>query len=164
VPHGCGKEQEGELAHGGANGGSSSLRSAQRAIFIAGRLPTPTTKGRAALTPQHGADLGRRAEQGVGRRTAGQYVAAVRRDSRSKATARRGLTTRASREWEVRHHARRGNGARSARCRTPGSSPALWRRSRARPCCFPAGQRDFDCVFLQKVELCDKNSRYESCR
>jgi hypothetical protein len=25
-------------------------------------------------------------------------------------------------------------------------------RSGARPSCFSAGQRDFDCVFLQKVE------------
>jgi hypothetical protein len=143
---------------------TSSLRSAPRATFIAGQLPAPMTKGRAALTTQHGAGLGRRAKQGVGQRTAGQYAAAVRRGSRSKATtcvmrwpARRGLTTRASRQWQASQHARRGNGAHSARRRMLGSSPALWRRSRARSCRFPARQRDFDCVFVQKVELCNKN-------
>jgi hypothetical protein len=63
--------------------------------------------------------LGRCAQQGVGRRTDGQYAAAVRRDSRSYATARaprwparRGLTTRASRQWAVSQHARRGDAAR----------------------------------------------------
>jgi hypothetical protein len=44
--------------------------------------------------------------------------------------------------------------------RAPGAPAALWSAAEL----FSAGQRDFDCVFLQKVELCDKNGRYESCR
>jgi hypothetical protein len=38
------------------------------------------------------------------------------------------------------------------------------RGSGARPSCFPAGQPSVDRDSLQKVELCDKNARYESCR
>jgi hypothetical protein len=78
--------------------------------------------------------------------------------------ARRGPAARASRRWglartdtETAEHAACGAG-------TSGRAPARWRRSRARSCCVPAGQRDCDCMFLQKFELCDKNGRYKSCR
>jgi hypothetical protein len=70
---------------------------------------------------------------------------------------------RASRRWslartdEAAERAARGAG-------TAGRSLALWRHSRARLFHFSAGQPYFDCVFLQKFELCDKNDRYESCR
>jgi hypothetical protein len=46
----------------------------------------------------------------------------------------------------------------------PAERPARRRHSGARLSSISAGQCDFDCVFLQKVELCDKNGRYESCR
>jgi hypothetical protein len=71
---------------------------------------------------------------------------------------------RASRRWDLARtdakaaeRAARGAGA-------PGRAPAHWRRSRARLCCVPAGQPSVDRDFLQKVELCDKNGRYKSCR
>jgi hypothetical protein len=46
----------------------------------------------------------------------------------------------------------------------PADCPAHRRRSRARLIRFSAGQPYFDCVFLQKFELCNKNWIYESCR
>jgi hypothetical protein len=69
---------------------------------------------------------------------------------------------RASRRWGLaRTDAEAERAARGARM--PGRSPALWRRSRARLIYFSTGQPYFDCVFLQKFEVCDKNGRYESC-
>jgi hypothetical protein len=48
---------------------------------------------------------------------------------------------------------RRRGGRRAARSAArPAERPARRRRSRARLCSDSAGQRDFDCVFLQKVE------------
>jgi hypothetical protein len=73
--------------------------------------------------------------------------------------AQRGPTALTSRRWGASPHGHRGGRGSLSTARgagTPGSSPALWRRSRARTCCFPAGQHDFDCEFFQKVELCDK--------
>jgi hypothetical protein len=46
----------------------------------------------------------------------------------------------------------------------PAERPACWRCSRARLIRFSAGQPYFDCVFLLKFQLCDKNGRYESFR
>jgi hypothetical protein len=48
---------------------------------------------------------------------------------------------------------RRRSGQRAARSAArPAERPALRRRSGARPSSFSAGQRVFDCVFLQNVE------------
>jgi hypothetical protein len=134
---------------------------ARPAVLAAARaLWAGAATGHAALIPQLGASLGRRAQQGGratdravrGGRTA-RYEDALAFQGRQ---TRRGPTTLTSRRWGASPHERRGG--------RDSLSTARQRRSGAQPCCFPAGQRDFDCVFLQKVELCDKNDRYESCR
>jgi hypothetical protein len=81
--------------------------------------------------------------------------------------ARRGPMALTSRWWGASPHGRRGGrGSRSVAhgAAKPAKRPAHWRRSGARPSSISAGQRDFDSVFLQKVEVSDKNGRYESCR
>jgi hypothetical protein len=95
------------------------------------------------------------------RGTAGWRAVAVRRDARPEATAR--IPRRSARRgtdgpWleavgigPTRTPRRRG-GRRAARgAAMPAERPARRQRSRARLCCFSAGQRDFDCVFSKKL-------------
>jgi hypothetical protein len=67
----------------------------------------------------------------------------------------KGTTALTSRRWGTsRTHAEAGAtaGARRAAQTTPAERPARRRHSGARPSWFSAGQRVFNCVFLQKVE------------
>jgi hypothetical protein len=113
----------------------------------------------AALIPQHGAGLGRRAQQGsatVHRAVRSSPYGVVRRCSRVPRTAgakgTSGPRLEAVGNGPTRTPRRRGGlcTARDAASRwsTRRASDAL-ERGRAG---FSAGQRDFDCVFLQKVE------------
>jgi hypothetical protein len=73
--------------------------------------------------------------------------------------ARRGPTALTSRRWGASPHGRRGRRGSLSAARgeaTSAERPARRRHSGARPSSISAGQRDFDCVFLQKVELCEK--------
>jgi hypothetical protein len=103
------------------------------------------------------ADLGRRAWQEDRRRTAWQY-GAVRHSkdgSRSKDGRREGDRGPDLEQWGMsRTNVEAGatTGARRAVQTSPAGCPARRRRSAARPRWFSAGQRDFDCIFLQKVE------------
>jgi hypothetical protein len=116
-------------------------------------------------------DIGLRA-QGRRRRTPGQSTAAVQCGTKmwhASLEGRRGgePTALTSRRWGTSLHRRRGK--RGSLCAARGTTkpagrPARRQRFRARPSSISAGQRDFDCTVLQKVELCDKNARYESCR
>jgi hypothetical protein len=79
----------------------------------------------------------------------------------------RGPVARGSRQWETgpARMPRWRGGLRTAHgAAKPAERLARRRRSRARPSSVSAGQHYFDCTFLQKIELCDKNGRYESCR
>jgi hypothetical protein len=60
--------------------------------------------------------------------------------------------------------ASRGWGLARAAQGKPVGHLAHRQHSRARPGCFSVGQPSVDRDFLQKIELCDKNGRYESCR
>jgi hypothetical protein len=87
--------------------------------------------------------------------TSGDYDAVRGRNGAARVPrrqARRGPAALASRWWEPGPHGRQGRRG------------ALRRRSRARPSCFSTGQPSVDRDSLQKVELCDKNGRYKSCR
>jgi hypothetical protein len=96
----------------------------------------------------------------------------VRRDTKMRLVfegwqARRGPTALTSRQRGASPRGCRGRRSSLSAAHgeaTPAERPAHRRRSGARPSSISAGQRDSDCVFLQKVELCDKNGRYESCR
>jgi hypothetical protein len=94
------------------------------------------------------------------RRTAGRTTA-VRRGTRSHTTGAKGnrlLVPRGGGAWPARTPSRQDAQRAAQGCQ------ADRRRSRARLIHFSAGQPYFDCAFLQKIELCDKNGRYESCR
>jgi hypothetical protein len=105
------------------------------------------------------ADLGRHAWQGE--RTTDRLAmhsssyGAVKTARVPRTAGAKGTMALTSRRWGTsRTHVEAGEtaGARRAAQTSPAGCPARRRRSRARPRWFSAGQRDFDCVFLQKVE------------
>jgi hypothetical protein len=167
------KRAGGRARRGGTNGGRR--RPVRGTVGGFYSLPAPWLARRSKSSPllrSMATGLGRCAQQGVGRRTVGQYAAAVRRGTKMRSHSKDGRREGDQRPWPrgvgERAHTDAEAGAapwaRRAAQLNPAERPAHRRRSGARPCCFPARQHDFDCVFLQKDEPCDKNGRYESCR
>jgi hypothetical protein len=104
--------------------------------------------------------LGGRARQWHARQTAG-HLGRVRRGRRC-GTRSQGVGAKGNGWLVARDGGNRANtDAEAAWCPARGTAkpagrPARCRRSRARPTRFAAGQPYFDCVFLQKIELCEK--------
>jgi hypothetical protein len=148
---------------------SSADRCAACVALAAARLYRQARRWDAASMPRYDDHHALRAhETGYGPVvTSERYDAVQDAACVPRTTGAKGTTTLTSRRWEASPHGRRGGTAPSARRAAqpaPAERPVHRLRSGARPSCFSADQRDFDCVFLQKVELCDKNDRYESCR
>jgi hypothetical protein len=148
---------------------TTSLRSAPRANFIAGRLLGlrvevkarcySAVRRRALVDPL---DSGTRDGP---RDTWGGYNAVEDAARVPRVSVRRGTSGLYLEVVGIgpTRTPRRRSALRAAQPVTAGR-PARQRRSRARPGCFATGQLSFDRDFLQNIELCDKNGRYESCR
>jgi hypothetical protein len=169
VSHGCAKELEGELAVEapmadrddqpalsitGNFYSRSAPRLARRSKSSALLLSTATCLGLHACrrrATDHGKARGGTGEQHTSLEgwRGGEPVALT---SRRWGTSPHG------------HRGRRGTLRAAHGAAKPAGSPARRRRSRVQPSCFSASQRYFDCTYLQQIELCDKNVRYESCR